>query len=72
MRLSQHQIGGAQISEFHGNFIVNDSKLATAKDVLEIMSHTQKSAQKLGISLVPEISFLGFDEHELSKFIILH
>ena len=51
---------------------MNDSKLATAKDVLEIMSHTQKSAQELGISLVPEISFLGFSEDELNKFIILH
>ena len=70
--LKGYQIGGAQISEFHGNFIVNDSKLATAKDVLEIMSHTQKSAQELGISLVPEISFLGFSEDELSKFITLH
>ena len=72
LNLKGYQVGGAQISEFHGNFIVNDSKTATALDILEIMSHTQKLAKEIGINLYPEISFLGFKDGELNKYITLH
>lgn len=55
-------IGNAQISEKHGNFIVNKGK-ATAADVLELVRLARKSvAEQFGIMLELEVKLLGFSE----------
>lgn len=52
--------GGAQISEKHGNFIVNFSKHALSSDVLKLMFKMYNSIkQKFGYELKTEIIFVG-------------
>jgi UDP-N-acetylmuramate dehydrogenase len=55
------QVGGAQISEVHGNYIVNVGK-ASSKDVLSLIALAQKKAmEERGISLELEIKIIGED-----------
>jgi guanylate kinase len=55
-----------QISPQHANFIVNNGG-GTAFDVLFLMNKIVSSAkEKLGITLHPEIDFLGFDRGEIN------
>ena len=52
-------IGGASVSELHGNFIVNEGK-AKASDVLELIAAIRERArEQRGIDLVPEVMILG-------------
>lgn len=54
--------GKAQISEKHGNFIVNTGG-ATANDVLELIRLARTSVKnKFGITLEPEVKLLGFPD----------
>lgn len=56
--LKGFQVGGAMISEKHGNFLVNTGD-ATASDILNLMKITQeKVREKSGINLEPEVHFL--------------
>ena len=56
------RIGGAQISEKHGNFIVNTGN-ATAKDILALIDTIQKKVwEERGIRLEPEVRIIGEDE----------
>jgi UDP-N-acetylmuramate dehydrogenase len=53
------QVGGAQISEKHANFIVNRGN-ATAKDVLDLMEQVMGIIyQKYQVQLVPEVLVVG-------------
>ncbi len=55
------RIGGAVISDVHGNFIVNDGG-ATAKDVLELISLVQRTArEQQGIEMETEVQIIGDD-----------
>ena len=55
------RIGGAQISEKHGNFIVN-TRNATAKDILALIDTVQKRVwEERGIRLEPEVRIIGED-----------
>lgn len=55
------RIGGAQISELHGNFIVNVGG-ATAADVLALIELVQRTiASKYGHDLHPEVRIVGDD-----------
>lgn len=57
--LKGHQIGGAKISELHGNFIVNVGN-ATALDVLALIQHAKDTvAEKFGIFLETEVEIIG-------------
>ena len=57
--LAGYQVGGAQISPQHCNFIVNTGN-ATANDILTIIYHVQDLVeQKTGVLLETEIIFLG-------------
>jgi UDP-N-acetylmuramate dehydrogenase len=57
--LKGHQIGGAQISPRHANFIVNTGT-ASAADVLALINlMCERVYQQFGVELVPEIFFLG-------------
>jgi UDP-N-acetylmuramate dehydrogenase len=51
-------IGGAMVSERHGNFLVNKGG-ATAGDVLRLMKAIQDKVEKdCGIVLEPEVHFI--------------
>jgi UDP-N-acetylmuramate dehydrogenase len=57
--LKGYQIGGAQVSEIHANFIVNRGG-ATANDVLTLMNHIQRTIlEKFGVELHPEVLVVG-------------
>jgi len=59
LHLKGFQIGDAQISPLHGNFILNLAH-ATATDYLSLIKKIQKEAKdKLNLDLIPEIKFLG-------------
>ncbi|MBM3205421.1 UDP-N-acetylmuramate dehydrogenase [Candidatus Shapirobacteria bacterium] len=57
--LKGHQIGGAQISPKHANFIINTGE-AKAKDVLELITLArEKVHSKFGLVLKPEVLVLN-------------
>jgi UDP-N-acetylmuramate--alanine ligase len=56
------RVGGARVSDVHGNFIVNEGG-AKARDVLALMAMIRERAQQeRGIALEPEVMILGRDE----------
>ncbi len=57
--LKGKQIGGAQVSEKHANFIVNTGA-ATAADIENLINEVQEVVrQKTGIKLHPEVRIIG-------------
>ena len=57
--LKGRQIGGAEISVTHANYIVN-RKNATAADILSLMRLIQETVQeRFGIALEPEVRIIG-------------
>ncbi len=57
--LKGYKIGGAQVSEKHGGFIVNLGG-ASAEDVLQLIEHVQeKINETAGVKLVPEVKVIG-------------
>lgn len=57
--LKGHQIGDAQISEKHANFIVNNGD-ATAADVMALINLVkEKVRQQIGLEMQTEISLVG-------------
>ena len=59
--LKGESIGGARISEVHGNFFINESE-ATAEDFLGLMALARHRVRRdFGVELRPEVKFVGFD-----------
>lgn len=57
--LKGYQIGGAKISDMHGNFIVNAGE-ASAQDVLDLIDFVKKSIfDKYGIKMETEVEIIG-------------
>ncbi|NIP39833.1 MAG: UDP-N-acetylmuramate dehydrogenase [Candidatus Dadabacteria bacterium] len=57
--LKGYEIGGAQISKLHGNFIVNTGS-AKASEVLQLINYAKENAYKSrGITLEPEVRIIG-------------
>lgn len=57
--LRGRSLGGAQVSEKHCGFIINKGN-ATAADVAQLIGETVKTVQdKFGVTLEPEVIFLG-------------
>jgi UDP-N-acetylmuramate--alanine ligase len=57
------RVGGAVVSDVHGNFIVNDGN-ATARDVLNLIEVIRERARSArGIELDTEVEILGDDLH---------
>lgn len=57
--LKGYQIGGAKISELHGNFIVNAGN-AKAEDVLALIDHVKKTIHQLyQIKMETEVEIIG-------------
>ncbi len=62
MGLKLAAVGGAKVSEVHGNFIVNEQN-ATASDVLGLIEDIKAAAQReRGIELETEVQIIGQDE----------
>lgn len=61
--LKGYQIGGAQVSEKHANFIVNRAS-AKALDIYRLILHVQQTVEtQWGLRLHPEVKILGnFDD----------
>ncbi|MBQ6491491.1 MAG: UDP-N-acetylmuramate dehydrogenase [Atopobiaceae bacterium] len=58
--LKGYAVGGAQVSNVHANFVVNNGN-ATAADVMAVISHMHETVlSECGIDLEPEVKFLGF------------
>lgn len=56
--LKGYQIGGAQISEKHGNFFLNKGQ-ATAKNIIDLAAHAQNTIKKkFHIDLEPEVQIV--------------
>jgi UDP-N-acetylenolpyruvoylglucosamine reductase len=59
--LRGYRIGGAQISELHGNFFMNTGS-ATAADVLALIEHARAEVRRqFGVELELEIELVGRD-----------
>ena len=59
--LKNFSVGGARVSEVHGNFIVNDGD-ATSADVLTLIKEIQSAAERTrGIQLNTEVQIVGVD-----------
>lgn len=57
--LKGYSIGGAKISEMHGNFIVNAGN-AKAQDVLDLIEHVKKTIDSLyGVEMKTEVEIIG-------------
>lgn len=57
--LKNRNVGGARVSEVHGNFIVNDGQ-ATAEDMLALIEQIKAEARaKRGIELETEVQIVG-------------
>lgn len=58
--LRGYRVGGAQVSEKHCGFVINAGG-ATAADVVQLMSDVKEKVKaEFGVSLEPEVRFLGF------------
>ena len=59
--LRGYEIGGAQVSPKHSNFIVNNG-YASAKDIYDLIFYVQKAVQeKFDIILKPEVRFINWE-----------
>lgn len=59
------QVGGAEVSAVHGNFIVNKGS-ATAKDIIELVRRVRAAVhQSSGKVLEPEVLLLGQDWNQV-------
>jgi UDP-N-acetylmuramate dehydrogenase len=57
--LKGHNIGGAEVSNKHANFIINRNN-ASAADIEALISHVQRSVAKMhGVDLVHEVRIVG-------------
>ena len=57
--LRGYRLGGAMVSEKHCGFIINDGT-ATAADIAELIEEvSERVKEKFGVSLEPEVIFLG-------------
>ncbi len=53
------RVGGAVVSDVHGNFIINDGT-ATAQDVLDLIEVVRGKVKEVyGVTLVPEVFMIG-------------
>ena len=60
--LKGYRIGGAEVSEKHAGFVINAGG-ATAEDVRKLIAHIQMTVkEQFGVTLEPEVKFLGFEE----------
>ena len=65
--LKGRTIGGAQISDKHGNFIVNHGN-ATAHNVFDLVRLAKKKVfERTGIKLELEVKLIGFEEEEITE-----
>jgi len=60
--LKNTRVGNAEVSEVHGNFIVNQGK-ATAREVLDLIANIKEVANReRRIDLETEVQIIGQDD----------
>jgi UDP-N-acetylmuramate dehydrogenase len=60
--LKGKQIGGAQVSEKHGNFIINKDN-ASADDIVMLISYIKQQVRdQVGVQLQEEVRYVGFSD----------
>ncbi len=65
--LKGYNIGGAQVSPMHANYIVNTGS-GTASDVRKLIEHVQRSVEeRFGVRLEPEVKLIGSRGEYLNK-----
>jgi UDP-N-acetylmuramate dehydrogenase len=65
--LKGFRLGTAQVSEKHANFIQADDG-GSADDVWRLIGHVRRVVlEKAGVTLVPEVRFVGFDQGEWGR-----
>jgi UDP-N-acetylmuramate dehydrogenase len=68
LKMTDFRVGDAAVSANHHNFIVNLGS-ATASDYLKVVKEIyRRTKEQLGIELVPEIFFMGFEDEEIKEF----
>ena len=61
------RVGGAKVSEIHGNFIVNEGG-ATASDVLALIAQIkEKALRERGIKLETEVQIVGEEKGSMTE-----
>lgn len=67
--MKDYHVGDAHVSEYHCAFIENKGQ-ATASDYLQVIKNIIKEAKiKTGLTISPEIFFLGFEKSELEGIV---
>lgn len=62
--LKGYKIGGAQISEKHSNFVINNGN-ASSKEILQLIKHIQDTVfDKFQVNLETEVRIIGYDKEE--------
>ncbi len=62
--LKGKKIGGAAVSIKHANFIINENN-ATAEEIFRLITEVKNTVfQETGVTLVPEVKFLGWQESQ--------
>jgi UDP-N-acetylmuramate dehydrogenase len=57
--LKGYQQGGAQVSQKHANFIINEQN-ATASDIETLIGHVRDHVHTAtGVQLIPEVCIIG-------------
>ena len=62
-----YTVGGAQVSEKHSGFVINQGN-ATAEEVRFLIRQVQKKVkQQFDVEMEPEVRMLGFTDTEVKK-----
>jgi len=69
LKMKGQQVGAAKISAQHSAFIENTGSTSAQEYLALIKKIKTKAKQELGLTLKPEIFFVGFTEEELSGII---
>lgn len=63
--LKGYSLGGAQVSEKHAGFIINNNN-ASAEDILNLIAHVQKTIkEKFNVDLHPEVRIIGEEKNNI-------
>lgn len=62
--LKGYKIGGAQVSDKHSNFVINNGD-ASAKEILQLIKHIQDTVfDKFKVNLETEVRIIGYDKED--------
>lgn len=68
--LKGYTVGGAQVSEKHSGFVVNRGGAEAAEIRFLIWQVQRKVKEQFGVTLEPEVRFIGFDDNQLANMFL--